>query len=331
MTSEPYMNKKSALNEAIREQAVHWVLRQRDGTMAESDWEAFTIWLEADREHLICYDEAIEADDDLGVLGTEIAQSVQTDNETEPEKPSAFVPVAANNNQSWWAGFGAVAAVLLAAIVFWPSAEPQQFATLQTETGEIRELAIGPSISLTINGNSELAINEHDATVRMVRGEATYRINSEEPGALRVEVDNLVLVDHGTVFNIVRDKDMMRLAVTEGAVMINPARQKILVLAGNEIEMQLDNLSYQGRPVETDNVLAWQDGQLVFENRFVSSVIADVERNFATRISIPDKLKNQQITGVINLSNDQATVIGDVAAVLGGEAQIQEDGWIITD
>ena len=42
MTSEPYMNEKTALNEAMREQAVRWVLWQRDGTMAESDWQAFS-------------------------------------------------------------------------------------------------------------------------------------------------------------------------------------------------------------------------------------------------------------------------------------------------
>lgn len=331
MTSEPHMNDKSALNEAIRQQAIQWVLRQRDGAMVESDWEAFTIWLEADPAHLASYDAAAEADEDLGIIGAQIPLSDQSEMHSDFGSGSVDVPVAANNNQPWWAGFGAIAAVLLAAIVFWPSSNSTQFATLETEVGEIRELAIGPSISMTVNGNSELSVNESEATVRMVRGEATYRINSTQPGALRVEVDNLVLVDHGTVFNVVRTRHNMRLAVTEGAVMINPKRQKILVSAGNEIEMQLNDLSYESQPVDVDTALAWQDGQLVFEDRSVSSVIADIERNFATKISISDALRNQQITGGINLSSDEAIVVSDVAAVLGGIAEKQDDGWIISD
>lgn len=331
MTSEPHMNKKAALTDATKQQAIEWVLRQRDGEMAEADWNDFVSWLEADPEHLTYYDEAVEADEDLGVIGSHISQAEPIKAQNDSENGPVGVPVAANNNQSWWAGFGAVAAVLLAAIVFWPNSDSSQFATVETQVGEIRELAIGPSISMTVNGNSELSINESEATVRMVRGEATYRIDSDRPGALRVEVDNLVLVDHGTVFNVVRTAELMRLSVTEGVVMVNPNRQKIMVSAGNEIEMQFDDLSYESQPVDADNALAWQEGQLVFENRLVSSVIADIERNFATKITVSDGLKTQQITGAINLSNEEATVIGDVAAVLGGTVQKQDDGWIISE
>ena len=72
MTSDSHMNEESAFPEAIRDRAIHWVLRQRDGDMPASDWVAFTEWLEADSRHLQAYDLALAADDDLAVIGPDL-------------------------------------------------------------------------------------------------------------------------------------------------------------------------------------------------------------------------------------------------------------------
>lgn len=324
MTSDSHMNEESALTDAIFATAIQWVLRQRDGDMQATEWTAFTEWLEADSSHLVAYDQALEADDDLGKVGQNLT----------PAEDSAQ-DMAANDNGSGllsrWPAFGAVAAVLLALIVFWPAAPAPQFASLQTEIGEIREIAVNSSISMVVNGNSELALDKDNATVRMLRGEATYSVNSPEPGALRVEIGDLVLVDYGTVFNVIRDEDILRVAVTEGAVMIDPNSTKILVSAGEQIEMRLSDQAVTRSDVELDAVLAWQDKQLLFEDRPIADVIGDIERNFGTGISLSESLRGQNISGVISLANDEATVISDVAAILGTTARETETGWTIGD
>lgn len=325
MTSDKHMNEESALTDTIRNEAIHWVLHQRDAEMSAEDWMALTDWLEADPNHGSAYDAALEADHDLAIIAQSLSPTDDTDNDDEDS--------AANDNDGGlftkWPTFGAVAAVLLAAIVFWPASPSPQFATLQTEVGEIREVAINSSVSMVVNSNSELAFDKDTATVRMLRGEATYSVNSPVPGALRVEIDDLVLVDYGTVFNVVRDKEMLRVAVTEGVVMIDPDRTKILVPAGEQIEMQLKDRAVTRSDVAQDAVLAWQDKQLVFEDRSVASVVGDIERSFGTEISVADNLLGQKITGVISLANDETTVISDVAAILDSAAQKSENGWII--
>ena len=45
----------------IEAEAVGWVIRLREA--GEADWDAFTLWLEADPEHLAAYEEAALADD----------------------------------------------------------------------------------------------------------------------------------------------------------------------------------------------------------------------------------------------------------------------------
>jgi transmembrane sensor len=326
MTSDSHMNKEAALSDAIRERAIHWVLRQRDGDMLASDWVAFTEWLEADPQHLHAYDLALAADDDLGVIGPDMVHGEVSEEDG----------AAANDNKpgglfARWPAFGAVAVMLLAAILFWPNSNQPHYVALQTDVGEIREVALSPSVSMVVNGNSRLELDKESATVRMLRGEATYRVNSAEPGALRVEVDDLVLIDYGTIFNVVRDRDQLRVAVIEGAVMIDPDDRKILVKAGQEIDMQLPDGALSRSRISPEEALAWQDKQLLFEDRSVASVIGDVERNFGTSISVANNLTGQKITGVISLTNGEATVINDVAAVLGSSAHKTETGWRIGD
>ncbi|MEO9500450.1 MAG: FecR domain-containing protein [Parasphingorhabdus sp.] len=314
------------MTDAISATAIQWVLRQRDGDMQATDWTAFTEWLEADPKHLTAYDRVLEADDDLATVGQKLTPA--SDGNRDPDES-----VAANDNGggllSRWPAFGALAAVLLAFVVFWPASPSPQFATLQTEVGEIREVAINSSISMVVNGNSKLTLDKESATVRMQHGEATYRVNSPEPGALRVEIDSLVLVDYGTVFNVIRDDDNLRVAVIEGAVMIDPQGSEILVTAGEQIKMQLKDKTLMRSDVELDAVLAWQGRQLLFEDRPVAEVIDDIERNFGTRISVSDNVSDQNVSGVISLENGEATVITDVAAILGSTAQKTEAGWII--
>tara|TARA_R110000824_G_scaffold25838_6_gene89563 strand:+ start:9757 stop:10737 length:981 start_codon:yes stop_codon:yes gene_type:complete len=326
MTSDSHMNEESAFSAAIRERAIHWVLAQREADMPAADWVPFTEWLEADPRHLEAYDLALEADDDLAVIGQKLVQAENSDDHGGPDNDNMRSGIF-----SRWPAFGAVAALLLAAFIFWPDPPDPQFAKLQTEVGEIREVAINPSVSMVLNGNSELDLNKENATVRMLRGEATYSINSSEPGALHVEIDDLVLVDFGTIFNVVRDKDLLRVAVTEGAVMVDPDGRKILISAGQQMEMQLGSRSVTWSRVSPEAVFAWQGKQLLFEDRSIASVIGDVERNFGTTISVAESQRDRKISGVISLANDEATVINDVAAVLGSSARKTETGWRIGD
>ncbi|SIN65051.1 FecR family protein [Parasphingorhabdus marina DSM 22363] len=331
MTSEPHMNDHNPSNDPIWEQAVRWVLQQQEDRMDVDDWEAFSAWLEQDPAHGQCYDQVVEADADLETMA---AKNSGPETNPEPQVPANTkhkTPGAANDNRSWWAGFGAIAAVLIAAIVFWPGQSGPEYALMETAPGEVRTVAIGPSITMTMNGNSELAVNETGKTIRMISGEASFAVTSDIPGAIRVEVADLMLVDVGTVFNVIRDDGEMRLAVTDGAVMVNPDEQRIMVEAGTEIRMQLDNLSYTSRPVSSESVLAWQDGQLVFENRSLASVIADIERILATKITVPDELSGQRLTGTLNLANEEAVVMADLAAVLEGTARKNGDIWIISN
>lgn len=324
MATDSHMNENNAFSDNLYEEAVRWVLRQRDADMPEEQWAAFAEWLETTPEHLAAYNAAVEADEDLGAVGVGLEQS-HHDDEIADNDNAPFSLV------SRWPAFGALAAMLLVAVIFWPAPQSTQYAAVQTEYGEIREVAINSSVSMIMNGNTELAVDNDTATVRMLRGEATYSVNSPKPGALRVEVDGLTIVDYGTVFNVIRDNAMLRVAVTEGAVMIGPEREKILVSAGEQIEMQLKDRSLTRSKVSQAAVLAWQDQQLVFENRSVKSVVGDVERNFGTSISVSSGLSGQKITGVISLANDETAVISDVAAALGGKAQKTETGWRISN
>ena len=51
-----------------KDQAIHWMLRQRAGDMDETEWDAFTAWLEEAEDHAKLLDDVTAADDALGQL-----------------------------------------------------------------------------------------------------------------------------------------------------------------------------------------------------------------------------------------------------------------------
>src|SRR5690349_12950149 len=94
----------TAMNETIEEQAIAWVIRLRSADA--EDWEAFTLWLEADPARAAAYEEAALADAEIEALPT--------------ARPRPILPAAPAVERRWLtrrtAFAGGIAAALVGAI-----------------------------------------------------------------------------------------------------------------------------------------------------------------------------------------------------------------------
>lgn len=304
-----------------KDQAIHWMLRQRAGDMDEAEWDAFTLWLEASPEHPRLLDEVQAADDALEAARSELAQPQIAANENLPEAEVEPLPQPANDNQLRRAlPFLGLVAAALAVFAIWPTAAPTPV-LYTTEPGEMQTVALGDDITLTINGGSEVAVIEEETRVTIARGEVAFDIDSAEPSPLRVEVGDLVLTDYGTVFNVILSEAFVNVAVAEGVVGINPDTSSVEVKAGEQVTQSLSGGALIRSEVDVETVGTWAQGRLEFDNTPAPEAAAMLERTIGAKVSLASGLRNETLTGSLIVSDNEREMVTQFAAILGAQAR----------
>jgi transmembrane sensor len=312
--------------DAIREQAIDWLIRQRDDAMNADDWDSFSDWLAADERHSVAFEAMADADAGLDGLADELKQRINT-----PAQAISAPPAANDNPLRRFAPLwgGAIAATLIGVLVLLRPVDNPALRHIETAPGEQRVVALQDGITMLLNGASEVEVTQDAATVRVTHGEAAFEITTREPSPLRVEVADLVLVDYGTVFDVILDERSVRVAVAKGAVGVDYGSGSMRVMAGQQVEKALDGQTLTRRPIEGDAVLGWREGRLEFANAPVRQVATDVGRNLGLQIAVSHHLSSRRLTGVLRLSGDERQVVADLAALLGAHARKGGNGWHI--
>jgi len=291
-------------------QALEWAMLTRDPDFA--DWDGFTAWLEADAAHAAAYDAVQFA---LDAADAALGQV--------PE------PVAANDNPpAWfmqhraWLG-GAVAAVLVLAMIFLFWFGPRDEALYATAPGETRLIALGDGSTVELAGGSRLAVLGARAA-RLEAGQAlfTIRHDAADPFVLTAGADRLV--DAGTVFDVRLAGETLDLAVAEGAVIVNPQAQALRVDAG-ERALRTGG-RYRVTAVDEAAVGEWSRGRITFENASLAEIAAELTR--ATGQSFTSEGSTARLSGSIALGDVRADPRA-LEALLGVRVRAQGAGWVI--
>lgn len=302
--------------DAIVAQAAAWLLRQQDASMDADAWGAFGDWLGRDPRHAAIYDELVEADTDLVAL----ARQGVLDSE------------ASVTPRHWgrlYALVGAVAAVLVAALVLPGWLGGPRFTSYATAALERRDLTIAPGITVAMNANSRIAVSDAKVpVVRLESGEAAFVISRPAPSGLRVEVAGLTLVDEGTVFDVVRDARGVRIAVAKGKVTVNPETRPVSLLPGQTLDVPLDGDARRGA-ADPAAMLGWREGLLSWEGAPAAQVAADLARNLGVKVEVAPAVARRRFSGVLQLRGGAAAVLPEAAGLLGARAVRTADGWRI--
>lgn len=309
------------------EKAIYWLLRQRDDDMSVDAWEAFTAWLEADARHGEIYDALVEAD---GAL-EDLPSALQDHSQEAQDAP----PVAANDNPltrfiPW---VMATAAAVALAIFVWPQGTGTvTTTTIVTGPGEVRTVALTDDITMTVNGWSVIERVDGAPDVTIQDGEVSFAVNGTGSSPLRVRVDDLVLTDIGTEFNVVWNDDRFRVAVAEGIVAINPDGDATEVKAGEAVERAAKGAPLVRREIDPDTVALWREGRLEFDDTPMKDAVDRLYRSAGVQMLPGMGFVNARITGSIAIDGEDEAVAKRFAALVGGETTRREDreGFIWT-
>lgn len=303
--------------ESVVDQAIDWHVRLAEAN--EDEWADFVVWLEADAAHGDAYDAVAAQDRAIG----------------EVEFPAhVAVPVAANDNPprrwTWMAG-GAVAAALAAALLVpaltTRSAAPYEVAT---RPGERQTVALADGTKIELSGGTRLRLDRTDTRVAtLVGGEATFHVRHDAARPFAITTGAITIRDMGTVFDVTRDGARVSLAVAEGAVSFRSGRQALVLKAGDALVADERIGQLTRATVAPGAVGSWRSDTLSFDGQPLGEVAAQINRLYATGLTVEGSLSARPFTGMVRLTGAADRDVPHLARLIGANWRRDAKGWTL--
>ena len=298
---------------SVIDQASAWAVRMAGEAASVADYLALEAWLAQSPLHAAAFTEAegllAALDEDRAALDAAVVRSVPTSLPGLSRGPAT----KRGGARLWrWAGGGlAAAAAVVAAIAVAPSLldRPEVFVTAP---GEQRTVILADGSTIAMNGASRLSVRltSGERLVEMGPAEAAFDVARDPERPFRVIVGESRVEVLGTAFAIRRDDATTRVAVSRGVVRVsdlqNPARN-VRLTRGQAVARADDDDALHVTAAPQD-AAGWRTGRLVYEDRPLSEVIADLNRAYRTPIRAVDGAGDVRFTGVLVLDDQPATV-----------------------
>jgi transmembrane sensor len=272
-----------ALDDVIREQAIAWAVRA--GEPAFEDWETFTAWLEQDPSHARAYNEitAAVADAAEALPPVPLAQN--------DDEPGFVAP------RRRWLG-GAIAAGLAVAVVLGVWQARTGTYAIETAPGEVRLVELEGGDRIELAGASRIVLDRSDPRrASLEQGQALFTIDHDPDAPFTLAVGEDTLVDVGTIFDVKHTSGGMALAVSEGAVVFNPARQNVRVSPGQQLTSAAGSDRYRLSAVPTGEVGEWREGRLTFQDARLEDVAEDLSRMTGIEFTVAALSSDRRVSG----------------------------------
>jgi transmembrane sensor len=321
----------------IQAMAALWAVRAQGDAFGESDIVALTEWLEASDAHADAYRNAVAVWEgfDLSEFAAKPAVASQ------PEIP-VVVRLADRKPRvtrppvwAWGAG-GAVAACLAAALVLPQlAARPDPVAVYQTVKGQRQTVALSDGTELRLNTDTKVSVQIGKAGRKLTldHGEIALKVVHDEKRPFTLDSGDLRLTDIGTEFNVLRGDSDTRVTVREGSVMLKPITAtdiQPVVLRSGDLGVHRDgNFASTVNKVNADEAFAWQTAHAVYRNQPLSVVVKDLNRYFATPITVDKDAGQMRLNAVLTLDSE-SSVVGRLQDYLPLDAKTTAQGIVLS-
>jgi len=217
---------------------------------------------------------------------------------------------ASSRARSWVSRISIAATALLAVlgVLFWAFRGPTIY---QTGLGERRVVALSDGSQVELDSASELRLRySKDAReLTLLRGQARFAVAHDESRPFSVVAGNQKVIATGTAFTVDLLDSTLYVTLLEGRVLVRPrnAVQGGAPTAELGVGEQLV-VSTQGRahvaPANLEQVMAWRQGKIIFDDEPLSTAIERVNRYSVNRlVLVDDRVAALRISGVFHISN----------------------------
>lgn len=299
----------SSRDESLIKEAIAWFVRISSGDTTESDQRAFNAWIERDPAHRAAYAEAEALWADLGKI-----HAPRRGPDWQPPVPGMIAPPGSlrrgGHRIQWSAAVGACIA-LIGLIGMWSmgGGYDELRADHKTGVGEIRQVTLQDGSVIHLNTRTALGVDFTDTCrcLTLYRGEAFFAVANDQTRPFLVKAGTGATRAVGTAFNV-RDRDQaVTVGVTEGRVLVlreegGQSATGNMRLSAGESARYVAGGEIRKYNADVTALTAWRQGKLVFVDRALREVVAELDRYRPGSIIFLDSaISDKRFTGVINL------------------------------
>jgi transmembrane sensor len=324
--------------------AAAWFARKRSGEMTEQEGRELAVWLDADPANRAAWELAAE------VWGA--AEGVRAN----PTMLAIRERVLRRRRLGWAATGGAIAAsialavfggwqlmdrgpqgpVISTALATQPDLAGAKARDFSTAVGERRTITLDDGTVVILDTNSAIRARE-GGRVRLVeldRGQAFFQVAKDRGRPFMVRAAGRTVVATGTEFGVRVDRGRVAVTLVEGSVRIeapiNGAGdgrfsryvQTTELTPGSRLEAA-DGKPWAISEVDPENETSWMTDKLVFQDRPLAEVVAELNRYSTRRIVLADpELADDPVSGSFRTDDVDESVRAIVAY---GLARVSEE------
>lgn len=288
---------KTETPQTLQQQAIDWILRLESAACTPTEREAFQAWLAKGEDRQRIYRQLVGRWNKLDRFkGQDFQVRREALSYRAPRKTARRIAELA------------VAASLLLGLGLATFSERGWYghrASYITARGGHRtiQLADGSSLELGTDTELHLRVNRWRRSVELIKGEAFFSVAHDEKRPFEVKAGNGTIVDIGTQFDVRLQNDSVAVAVLEGTVRVetNDSRE---INANQFLTYDPQGEFLESTSEDLDKLTAWRHGQLVFENRRLDEVLAELERYHDIHLSLADPaLAKLKVSGTFHTDN----------------------------
>lgn len=293
------------MNEAgdiLRVEAANWFVRLQAVDVPEADWLAFRDWLEGDPVRADAY----AAVEQVWVSLDDMDLPAQT--RVIPLRPRR----EARPTGRRWAMFGAgaaAAAAALAAVMVLPQQGTVTYVAPEVQPRTV-QLADGSHLYLNRATQVRVALKSSRRAVELVDGEADFDVAHDAARPFVIAAGDRQIRVLGTEFNVLRHEGRLTVTVKRGVVAVtgdadHPA-DTVTLTAGQQLDHVEGSTLTKVSQVDPQDALAWRRGVLVYRNRPLAEVTADLGRYLPLPVRVDPSAQGLKFTGLLFIDNEDA-------------------------
>lgn len=201
------------------------------------------------------------------------------------------------------------------------------FNQLIVSYGNYTSIVLSDGTRIWVNAGSRLVYPPVFAgNVRevFVEGEAYFEVAKDEKRPFYVKTDNLDVRVTGTRFNVMASKkdDLFAVLLLEGGVSVTSDKgakgrgNTMSIEPGSMASLANDRNSFMiTRPESPENLVAWTNGYLLFNNEPLQVVLGRISKFYNVEIKMAAKAESLRVTGKLDLKSDPERVLRGLAAI----------------
>ncbi|MGC4097100.1 MAG: FecR domain-containing protein [Nitrospira sp.] len=299
-------------DDALVDQAIAWLLRLQSDDATDADRERFAAWYAESNAHRVAF---LEAKDFTSRLRRPAQDMWDKEFLGRTSGERALL--------KQWLPAMALSAVLVAVVaLLWGTLPFQSSGVITTAKGEHRRVDLPDGSTVILNANSavRVAYSDQRRDIELQSGEASFVVAKDPQRPFEVHAGEGITRAIGTEFNVRLRPSITMVTVVEGIVQVvqrttdrsfSQERTAAAVEVRPNQAVSYSRIHGIGAVQKTDllSSLAWQRGQLVFNQKPLAEVIEELNQQWEGHIFVAgDQLRTLSVNGVFDIHDTPAVV-----------------------